>query len=187
MHKVFSEYGRSILKTASGTALGTGGGSIFSKTQLDQNFPKQLLVLWGTRNCRNVRVNDFSWAPRIPIEIYENRAAFESIVASWYYDGNKMRDPFILDHCKTETVWDDHSGQIKMEGDEGVYSFGGSSADFWMDLNSEKVGIELSMQRWKDPMAELMPTGKNFFRNMGVFHAKIQGTHFFGKDTSRRC
>src|SRR5208283_764163 len=129
-------------------------------------FPKQLMVLWGTRNCRNVRVNDFSWSPRIPMEIYENRAAFESIVASWYYDGYKMHDPFILDHGKTETVWDDRSGQIKMEGDEGTYSFGGSSADLWMDLNSEKAGIELSMQRWKDPMAELISTGKNFFRNM---------------------
>ena len=33
-------YGRSILKTVSRIALGTGGGgSIFSKTQLDLNFP----------------------------------------------------------------------------------------------------------------------------------------------------
>ena len=144
-------------------------------------FPKQLMVLWGTRNCRNVRVNDFSWSPRIPMEIYENRAAFESIVASWYYDGYKMHDPFILDHGKTETVWDDRSGQIKMEGDEGTYSFGGSSADLWMDLNSEKAGIELSMQRWKDPMAELISTGKNFFRNMGYSMQKYRALTSSGK------
>ena len=144
-------------------------------------FPKQLMVLWGTRNCRNVRVNDFSWAPRIPMEICEARATFESIVASWYYDGNKMHDPFILDHGKTETVWDGHSGRIKMEGDEGVYSFGGSSADFWMDITSEKIGIELSMQRWKDPMAELIPTGKDFFRNMGYSMLKYRGLTSSGK------
>jgi len=35
-------------------------------------------------------------------------------------------------------VWDDHSGRIKMEGDEGVYSFGGSSADFWMNITARK-------------------------------------------------
>jgi len=144
-------------------------------------FPKQLMVLWGNRNCRKVRVNDFSWTPRIPMEINEDRALLESIVASWYYDGNKMHDPFIIDHGKTETTWDDLSGRIKMKGDEGGYSFGGSSADFWMKINSKNAEISLSMQPWKDPMAELVTTGKNFFKNMGYSMLKYRALTARGK------
>ena len=137
-------------------------------------FPRQLMILWGTRNCKKVRVNEYYWEPIIPVEVGENRAVFESMVASWYYDGQKMHDPFVIDHGKTETTWDDHSGRIRMEGEEGVYSFGGSPADFKLDVDGEKVGIELSMQRWRDSMAELVPTGRNFIGNMGYSMLKYR-------------
>jgi hypothetical protein len=144
-------------------------------------FPRQLMILWGTRNCRKFRVNDFYWEPKTPIEIDGNRSTFESMVASWYYDGNKMHDPFILDHGKTETEWDDRSGRIKMESDGGVYSYGGSPANFWLDANNEKVGIQLSMQRWKDVMAELVPTGRNFIGDMGYSMLKYRALSSSGK------
>jgi len=144
-------------------------------------FPKQLMILWGTRNCRKVRVNDFCWEPKIPIEINENRSTFESMVASWYYDGNKMHDPLIIDNGRTETEWDDHSGRIIMESDQGTYSFNGGPADLKLDVDSENVGIELSMQRWKDPMAELVPTGKNFTGKTGYSMLKYRALSSSGK------
>jgi len=144
-------------------------------------LPRQLMILWGSRNCKKVRINDYRWEPKIPMETDDGRAAFESIVASWYFDGNKMHDPLILDHGKTETVWGDRSGQIKMEGVDGVYSFGGGPADFWLRADTEKVEIELSMQRWNSVMAELMPTGKNFFRNMGYSMLKYRALSSSGK------
>ncbi len=104
----------------------------------------------------------------------ENRATFESMVASWYYDGKKMHDPFILDKGKTETEWNDVSGRIRMESDGGVYSFGGSAVDFQLDVKTEKVGIELSMQRWNDMMSELVPTGRSY-GNMGYSMLKYRG------------
>jgi len=68
-----------------------------------------------------------------------------------------------------------------MESDQGTYSFGGSPADFELDVSSEKVGIELSMQRWKDTMAELVPTGRNFIGNMGYSMLKYRGLLSSGK------
>ena len=47
-------------------------------------------------------------------------AAFESIVSSWYYDGEKMHDPLLLDHGKTETERDGNSGLIRTEGDKAL-------------------------------------------------------------------
>ena len=147
----------------------------FFENHDNPGFPKQLMILWGTRNCRKVRVNNFCWEPRIPMEIKSNNAAFESIVASWYYDGRTMHDDFILDHGKTETEWDDHSGGIRMESADGAYSFNGKPADFQLKADNQKVRIELSMQRWKDMMAELVPTGRNFARNMGYSMLKYRG------------
>jgi len=144
-------------------------------------FPKQLMILWGTRNCRKVRVDDFYWEPRIPMRANENHATFESMVASWYYDGNKMHDPFILDKGKTETEWEDRSGRIKMENDQADYSFGGTLADFWLKVNSRNVEIELSMPRWNDVMAELVPTEKTFIGNMGYSMLKYRGLLSSGK------
>jgi hypothetical protein len=153
----------------------------FFENPENPQFPKQLMILWGSRNCKKVRVNDFHWQPRVPMTVKENRAAFESIVASWYYDGRKMHDPFVLDHGKTETEWDDHSGRIRMESDKGAYSYGGNDADFWLDVDNEDVGIRLSMQRWKDTMAELMPTGRDFIGNMGYSMLKYRALSSSGK------
>jgi hypothetical protein len=137
--------------------------------------PKQLMILWGTRNCRKVLVNDYCWEPTIPVEINGKHTAFESMVASWYYDGKIMHEPLLLDDGKTETERDDDSGRIRMEGHQGVYSYGGSDADFWLKIETDKVGIELSMERWKDAMAELVPTGRNFVGNLGYSMLKYRG------------
>jgi hypothetical protein len=153
----------------------------FFENPENPELPRQLMILWGTRNCRKVRVNDFYWEPRTPIEVSENHATFESMVASWYFDGNKMHDPFIIDSGKTETVWDDRSGRISMKSDQGTYSFGGSPADFNLNVKSESIGLELSMQRWNDFMSQLVPTGRNFIGNMGYSMLKYRGLSSSGK------
>ena len=144
-------------------------------------FPKQLMILWGTRNCSKVRVNDYRWNPTTPVEINGKHSTFESMVASWYYDGKRMHDPLLLDHGKTETERDDNSGKIRTEGRKGTYSYGGSSADFWLKIDTDDVGIDLSMHRWKDVMAELVPTGKDFVGNLGYSMLKYRGLSTSGR------
>lgn len=145
------------------------------------DYPKQLMILWGTRNCNKVRVNDYHWEPTIPMEVEGNRTGFESIVASWYYDGHKMHDPFIIDHGRTETAWDDNSGRIRMEGANGVYSYGGSDANFWLKIEAGNLVIDLSMKRWKEAMAKLVPTGSDFVGKMGYSMLKYRALSSFGK------
>jgi hypothetical protein len=145
-------------------------------------FPQQLVVLWVTRNCGKLRVNDsYDWQPKSLMETDGNHSTFDSIAASWYYDGNKMHEPFILDHGKTETSWENNFGRIRMESDKGVYSLSGSPADFQLTMRCEKVGIELSMQRWKEAMAELLPTGRKFIGNVGYSMLKYRALLSSGK------
>jgi hypothetical protein len=145
-------------------------------------YPRQLMVLWVTRNCGKLRVNDsYDWQPKTLIETSENHSAFDSIVASWYYDGSKMHEPFILDHGQTETSWENDFGQLRMQSKNGVYSFSGTSADFQLTMRREDVGIDLSMQRWKEALAELLPTQKKFVGNVGYSMLKYRALLSSGK------
>jgi hypothetical protein len=147
----------------------------------DPELPRQLMILWGTRNCKKVRVNDYRWDPVLPMETNERHATFESMVASWYYDGKKMHDPFFIDHGRTETEIDARSGSLRLNGAKGTYSYGGSSADFWLNIDTESVGIMLSMVKWNEVMAELLPTGKNFIGNMGYSMLKYRALSSSGR------
>ena len=145
------------------------------------DHPQQLMILWGTRNCRKVRVNDYRWEPTIPMDVNGSRSVFESMVASWYYDGKQMHEPLLLDNGKTETQQDKHAGSIRMEGHRGVYSYGGRYADFWLKVATDNVGIDLSMSMWKDAMAELVATGRSYVGNLGYSMLKYRGLSSFGK------
>ncbi|HMK83580.1 MAG TPA: hypothetical protein VK503_07665 [Candidatus Bathyarchaeia archaeon] len=145
-------------------------------------FPRQLMVLWVTRNCKKLRVNDsYDWQPETPMEINGNHASFDSIVASWYYDGTKMHEPFILDHGRTETWWEDHDGRISMESDKGNYSFAGNSGEFQLNMRNETVAVELSSAQWKKALTELLPTGKQFIGNIGYSMLKYRALLSSGK------
>jgi len=145
------------------------------------DHPRQLMILWGNRNCKKVCVNDFRWEPKIPIEVKENSSRFESIVAAWYFDGKKMRDPFILESGPTETTWSDNDGSIMMKSDRGKYTYAGKHADFTVLAENPDVSLDLRMTRWTDEMAKLVPTGKNFFGNMGYTMLKYRGLLASGK------
>jgi hypothetical protein len=139
------------------------------------------MILWGNRNCKKVRVNDFRWEPKIPIEVRENSSRFESIVAAWYFDGRKMHDPFILENGSTETRWNGTEGSITMESGSGKYTYAGKHADFAVLAENPGVSLDLRMTRWTDEMAKLVPTGKNFVGNMGYTMLKYRGLLAAGK------
>jgi hypothetical protein len=140
------------------------------------DYPQQLMILWGTRNCRKVRINDFQWNPRIIPEVTDGRARFESVVASWYCDGAKMHDPFIIENGPTETKWTDDYGSILMESTRGRYWFGGRDSDFKLTVENPEVGLDLRMEPWTDYMRKLVLTGRHLVgKQMGYSLLKYRG------------
>lgn len=84
------------------------------------DYPRQLMILWGTRNCKKVRINDFLWEPKMVSEVSGNRASFESVVASWYCDGEKTHEPFILEKGATETKWGTDTVRLRWRASAGA-------------------------------------------------------------------
>lgn len=143
--------------------------------------PQQLMILWGNRNCKKTRINRFRWNPSLPITTADNKTSFESVVASWYYDGKEMHDPFILESGRTETEWSDDYGRIKMENDGGRFECIGRGTDFVLTGQNKDVKINLKMFRWTEEMSRLIPTGKRFIGNIGYSMLKYRGLSASGE------
>jgi len=145
------------------------------------DYPQQLMILWGTRNCKKVKINSFEWNPKTIPEVTDGRAKFESVVASWYCDGAKMHDPFIIENGPTETRWTNNYGSIVMESARGLYSFDGGDADLKLIAENPEVGLNLQMEPWTDYMRALVLTGQNFVgRQIGYSMLKYRGLRASG-------
>lgn len=57
--------------------------------------PRQLMVLWSTKNVREIVCNDL----RIRLDHPDERGVLDGAVASWYFDGERMHHNFLLDQC----------------------------------------------------------------------------------------
>lgn len=57
--------------------------------------PRQLMILWSTKNEREISCNDITFRLAPP----RDRSALDGIVAAWYFDGEKMHHNFLLEQC----------------------------------------------------------------------------------------
>jgi len=153
----------------------------------DLEYPKQLMILWGTRNCKKVKINEFLWEPKVPPEVEEGRAKFESVVASWYYDGKKMYEPFILCNGETETEWSEDQGSIKMENAEGRYMFYGRDADIRLKAENPDIAIDLRITKWLNELSTLVPSGKVFLGSLNMGYTMLKYRALSASGRIRRC
>ena len=57
--------------------------------------PRQLMILWSTKNEREISCNDITFRLAPP----RDRSALDGIVAAWYFDGEEMHHNFLLEQC----------------------------------------------------------------------------------------
>lgn len=60
--------------------------------------PRQLMILWSAKNTAEVDCNGLLIKPRLPL----NKQSLDGVVASWYFDGEKMHHNFLLERCNIE-------------------------------------------------------------------------------------
>ena len=81
--------------------------------------PRQFMILWSTKNCRRIRVDDEWWSPRHDITLDDGCLTFDGMAASWYFDGRTMWDPMTLERSIFRTSGDARSGALRQVGSEG--------------------------------------------------------------------
>ena len=59
--------------------------------------PRQLMILWSTKNVREVECNNLKI--RLNHHPMTDRSNLDGAVAAWYFDGEKMHHNFLLEQC----------------------------------------------------------------------------------------
>ncbi len=71
---------------------------------------KQLMVLWSTRDCERINVSGFDWwgGGRTAVD-EEGGIVFPGMVASWWFDGETVHEPIVLEEARMAAIDSDHS------------------------------------------------------------------------------
>lgn len=153
----------------------------------DPARPRQLMILWSTKNCDRIRVMDFDWERRGGITrdrdpvTRENRMAFNGMTAVWYYDGKRMYDPFLLTENDFRVNWK-NSGELRPLGGGDLRFFGGP-AEYTVRVQEPERGFDFTfkMSPWSDFLstpryASRHYTGRYGYNILRFYGMKMEGS-----------
>lgn len=153
---------------------------------------RQLMVLHSTKEADEVRVMDHTWRRRYPL--YRKQAErpeggvdrelhFHGMSAAWYYDGETMHEPFLLQDLEfVSSYGPDGKGRLvpagrpdlEMEGDGSRYTV--KVAD-----TEGKTSMVFELSPWSPWLSEHRYTKSNIWRHWGYDILKIHGARMRGE------
>ncbi len=152
----------------------------FFKNEDDPRRTKQMVILWGTRNCREVQVNDHLWHRKRDIQRERGRASAYGMVASWYFDGNEMIDPMFIDEGPLTSKWSPGTRELSLAGN-GRYMFSGEDDSNRVTVATKDINIDINMKPWTDFLSDVAPSGKEYFMHLSYAMHKIRGSRALGR------
>ncbi len=98
---------------------------------------RQLMVLWSTKDTEKIDIAGEVWKRNYsPSKSYNGARVFDGVVASWWFDGNTMHEPWVLENGRIALVEKSHrvAGAVVPLWEKRLST--GMSADltsFWID------------------------------------------------------
>jgi hypothetical protein len=150
----------------------------FFKPKEGENW-KQLMILWGTRNCRSLKVNDMPWVNDYGLKRSGNGLQVPGIAAAWYFDGRKMYDPLFLKKGPLTSRWGDNDGALSLKNG-GHCTFTSSNGMYKIDTEFGDLKVKLDIKEWVPHLYEPVPTGKRYLGFLGYKMYKIRASRVEG-------
>ncbi len=163
---------------------------------------KQLMVLWSTKDNDRVEVSGFPWKPKgRPGTDEQGGMAIDGMVCAWWFDGERMHEPYIKRTC-TMVVMDDlhphwpSSGEgigggavVPLLPDDLSMGLESNKRSFWINLRGDKSAIEngapatmnLTLTPWNPPMSVARPSTATYGGGMGYDILRVHGTRVAGE------
>ncbi len=161
----------------------------FIRNPKNPERPRQLMILWSTKNCEKILVDDFLWKKER--EITKETTAeggqvmdFNGMIAAWYYDGDEMHDPFLLEECDFKVERNtDHSGAV-LPSLEKDYRFYGKDNNWVVNLKGGPVDFHFKMGPRNKFLSSPRFSSKTYVKHYGYEILKLYGTTLEGEITS---
>ncbi|MCK4444060.1 MAG: hypothetical protein KAW09_05920 [Thermoplasmata archaeon] len=153
---------------------------LFFKNQDNPDMAKQMVILWGTRNCKEVLVNGHRWSRKSDLVKERGRASAYGMATSWYFDGKDMIDPLFIDEGPLTSSWSPGKRELSLTGD-GRYVFSGEEDTNKILIARSDVNIDIDLKPWSDFLSDVAPSGKEYFMHLSYTMHKIRGSKAQGR------
>jgi hypothetical protein len=155
---------------------------LFFKNHDNPRRTKQMVMLWATRNCKEVLVNDHRWLRKTDLKKERGLASAYGLAASWYYDGEKMVDPLFIDEGPLTSRWSPGERELSLAG-KGRYIFTGKEDSHKVLVARRDMNIEIDLKPWTDFLSDVAPSGREYFMHLSYAMHKIRGSKANGRIT----
>jgi len=147
------------------------------------------MILWSTKDCRQIFVNDHLWKRKKGIErVKEGNGSgeitFGGMTAAWYYDGKKMIEPLILKESDFISRWDGDRGELVPQTQEDL-SYVGDPSEYRVNIDAPLAKFRFRMRPWSPFLSEQRFRANTYMKNMGYQINKIFGTKLRGTITTK--
>jgi hypothetical protein len=140
---------------------------------------KQMVLLWGTRNCRRLVINGHAWEHRQDDLVRTDRTVdCGGVTAGWWYDGTAMHDPLFVDDGLLHTEWGDGGRLVLANGNR--YEFDAAKTPQRVGVHRPGLDIALEIRPWTEYLSQIVPTGKRYLAQLGYQMHKIRGAKVRG-------
>lgn len=160
----------------------------FIKNPKDPSRPRQLMILWSTKNCDHIYVNDYSWERNQDIvktgepgkgpdgRYRKRKMTFDGMTGIWYFDGERMHEPFALERSDFTVEWRGPKGYVRPHLDN-VYLFSGDPDGYRVVIKKgDEHEFDLRMRPWNDFMSNHRLKVGHYVGKMGYNIYKIYGS-----------
>ena len=151
----------------------------FMENEKNPARPKQMVVMWSTKDCDRFRINDVWWTRKKGIQKKGNRTEFGGAIGAWYYDGKEMIEPILLD--KRDFAVEDKNGHGRLIScAHENYVLSGDPDHYNLSLAKKGLSVDLDMTSTNDILSEHEYTTNDFFRGYGFDILKIRRMNLDG-------
>jgi hypothetical protein len=151
----------------------------FIKDPQNPERTRQLMILWSTKNCDRIKVNDFPWERKKPLIQKDGKLQFDGMVGIWYYDGRQMHEPFVLEPFDFTVKWKDESGILKPDSHQN-HIFKGDPKKYTVYIEKDDYKFDFTMTPWNKFMDEHRYNANKYMGKMGYNILKIYGMKLSG-------
>ncbi|MEE9151164.1 MAG: hypothetical protein V3U20_04935 [Thermoplasmata archaeon] len=142
--------------------------------------PKQLAVIWSTKDCDRFKINDILWIKEKGVRKIGNRIEFNGVIGAWFYDGKRMIEPVILD--KRDFIIENRGGNgLFISRDNDDYVLSGNPNRYNVRLKKKGFEVDFELTKTDDILSEDDHTRNNFTKSYGYEILKIRRTNLRGR------